>query len=183
MSATSLWFDEFFNKDNIVMTLQILLKSSGRTLLDLQQLCIIALNTDVVPALTQEGLMPFSNNFTYVIPYSRMTRAQLHALIMYFDSDKNHTRQLFFAQEHNFYYVKTDPTPQHLDEAILLYAAIFLMRQALVTSHVNIQGFNYSCTLDDADLKWLIECTIFKIINSARLQVNTMQRVGELLET
>ena len=183
MSATNEWFAEFFDKDNIVMTFQLLLRTSGRTLNDLQELCIVALNTDIVPALTQEGLMPFSNNYTYVIPYCRMTRAQLNALIKYFESDKNHTRQLFFAQEYNFYYVKTDPAPQVIDEALILYAAIFLMQQTLVTTHVNVQGFNYSCQLDDADQKWLIECTIFKIMNSARLQVNTMQQVRELLQT
>ena len=183
MSDLHGWFEEFFDKDNIVMTFQLLLRASGRTLDDLQELCIVALNTDIVPALTQEGLMPFSNNYTYVIPYSRMTRKQLNALIKYFESDKNNTRQLFFAQEYNFYYVKTDPAPQLMEEALILYAAICLMRQALVTTHVNVQGFNYSCELDEADKKWVIECTMFKIMNSACLQVNTMQRVQELLQT
>ena len=60
------WTREFFHEENIMHTLQCLLRSGGRTIEDLCRMCIDASASDVVPALTPEGLMPFSNNYGYV---------------------------------------------------------------------------------------------------------------------
>jgi hypothetical protein len=60
------WTREFFHEENIMHILQCLLRSGGRTIEDLCRMCIDASASDVVPALTTEGLMPFSNNYGYV---------------------------------------------------------------------------------------------------------------------
>ena len=174
---TSLWVEAFFGKQVIISTLQTLLKPSGRTLVDLQQLCTISLNTDLVPALTNEGLLPFINNYSYVYPYDQMSKSQLNILIDHFQSDVNNTRHLYFAQEYTFYYVKTEPEPVTVDAVILLYGAVRLMQKGLVSSHVNVRGHNYACELNDEDKNWYIDNTVFKIVNSSRLPSNTLRRL------
>ena len=177
-----MWQQAFFGKEYIVSTLQTLLRPSGQTLSDLQTLCIVAINTELVPALTMEGLMPFSDNYSYVIPYSRMTKQQLRTLVAHFEQDAHNNRQLFFAQDNNFYYVKMSSQGEHIDEVNLLYGAVTLMRSALITSHVNVQGHSYTCQLDDCDKTWYIDCALFKIINSCRLQSRTLRSVATLLQ-
>ena len=183
--GASMWEQYFFAPNSIVSTLQTLLRPSAQVLEDLQTLCITALQTDIVPALTQEGLMPFANNYSYVFPYARMTKPQLKALIEHYQQDTHSThsvRQLLFAQDQNFYYVKTQSHGVTIDEVSLLYGAVKLMREALVTSHVNVRGQSYACELEDADKAWYIDCTLFKIINSCRLHDKTMQKLAEALE-
>lgn len=177
-----MWQQAFFVKDVIVSTLQTLLRPSGQTLADLQALCIVAMNTEIVPALTMEGLMPFSNNYSYVIPYSRMTKHQLQTLIAHFEQDNHSCRHLFFAQDHDFYYVKMSSRGDYIDEVNLLYGAVKLMRSALVTSHVNVQGHSYACHLEACDKTWYIDCTLFKIINSCQLHGKTMHNLAALLQ-
>ena len=65
------WTREFFHEENIMHTLQCLLRSGGRTIEDLCRMCIDASASDVVPALTPEGLMPFSNNYGSVVPLDK----------------------------------------------------------------------------------------------------------------
>jgi len=178
---TTPWADAFFGKKVIISTLQTLLKPTGRTLLDLQQLCTVALNTDLVPALTSEGLLPFINNYSYVFPYGQMSKEQINILIDHFQSDINNTRYLYFAQEYTFYYVKTDPDPVKVDAVIFLYGVVRLMQKALNTSHVSVRGYNYWCPLDNGDKNWYIDNTIFKIVNSARLKPSTLRQLAEQL--
>ena len=177
-----MWQQAFFGKECIVSTLQTLLRPSGQTLFDLQTLCIVAINTEIVPALTMEGLMPFSNNYSYVIPYARMTKQQLKTLIAHFEQDIHNNRQLFFAQDNNFYYVKMSTQGEYIDEVNLLYGAVTLMRSALITSHINVQGHSYACQLDDGDKAWYIDCTLFKIINSCRLHSKTVRNLAAALQ-
>ena len=142
---------------------------------------IYRIKSDLVPALTSEGLLPFINNYSYVFPYDLMSKYQLNTLIEYFQSDVNNTRHLHFAQEYTFYYVKTEADPVTVDTVIFLYGAVNLMRKALVTSHVNVRGHTYACELDNDDKNWYIDNTVFKIVNSSRLQSHTLRRLAEEL--
>jgi hypothetical protein len=176
------WVDFFFDENNIMNSLQTLLKDSGQTLNDMVTLCTIMLNSELVPALTSEGLMPFANQYAYVIPYARMTKKQLKHLRVHFESDKPQLRNLYFARENNFYYVRTSTESVRLDASILLTAAVRLMRKALVTSHVNVSGHNFACNLDSKDCEWYIDNALFKIVNSCRLQPCTLQQVAQNLK-
>jgi hypothetical protein len=177
-----MWHHFFFGKEYIISTLQTMLRPSGQTLQDLQALCVIALKNEIVPALSHEGLMPFANQYSYVIPYSRMDKQQITALIKHIQQDIPNHRQLLFAQDHDFYYLKTDAQRQFIDEVSLLYGTIRFMRQALVTSHVNVQGHSYACELEQSEQEWHINCTLFKIINACCLHSQTMQKVNALLQ-
>jgi len=86
------WIQEFFDAHNIVHTLQSLLRGGGRTVADLCKMCIAAHASDLVPALTPEGLMPFSNNYGYVFRYADMTRKQIKALLAVIDSSGRGSR-------------------------------------------------------------------------------------------
>ena len=110
-----------------------------------------------------------------------MSKFQLGVLIHYFSESENNTRQLFFAQDQNFYYVKTETTPLRINEVDLLFGFVTIMQKTLVTSHITVQGHSYSCKLDQTDKNWFINTCLFKIANSTRLQNNTLALLGVTL--
>ena len=66
---TDAWVDVFFDDKNIANTIHALLKPIGLNVENLTNLCIYAHNTDLVPSLSLEGLMPFRGKYMYVYPY------------------------------------------------------------------------------------------------------------------
>ena len=99
------WTREFFHEENIMHTLQCLLRSGGRTIEDLCRMCIDASASDVVPALTPEGLMPFSNNYGYVFRYEDMNKKQIRALRAVVETMAAENRVMRCVHENNFYVV------------------------------------------------------------------------------
>jgi hypothetical protein len=99
------WIKEFFDAHNIVHTMQSLLRGGGRTVADLCKMCIAAHASDLVPALTPEGLMPFSNNYGYVFKYADMTRKQIQSLVAVIDVMKVGDRIMRCVHENDFYIV------------------------------------------------------------------------------
>jgi hypothetical protein len=99
------WIKEFFDAHNIVHTMQSLLRVGGRTVADLCKMCIAAHASDLVPAITPEGLMPFSNNYGYVFKYADMTRKQIQSLVAVIDVMKVGDRIMRCVHENDFYIV------------------------------------------------------------------------------
>ena len=117
------WIAEFFEADSIVHTMQSLLRGGGHTASDLCKMCIVAHESDLVPALTPEGLMPFSNNYGYVFRYSDMTKKQIKALVAVIDTMKVGDRMMRCVHENDFYIVPLCRQFIRIQDEVLLFGA------------------------------------------------------------
>lgn len=179
--ASETWIAHFFGEDSIVHTLQCLLRGGGRTIEDLCKLCIDANASDIVAALTPEGLMPFSNNYGYVFRYEDMNKRQLAALVAVVDSMTVRNRMMKCVHENNFYIVPLDPDFKKIADAVLLFGAASFLSQCLAQTVVGGDGSTYSQRLPAFEQERLVNAAIFRIVNSSVMSRGTLKECMHML--
>jgi len=177
------WIAEFFEADSIVHTMQSLLRGGGHTASDLCKMCIVAHESDLVPALTPEGLMPFSNNYGYVFRYSDMTKKQIKALVAVIDTMKVGDRMMRCVHENDFYIV---PLCRHfirIEDEVLLFGAATFMQQHLMQSRIQSNGQVCMQDLPTLDKDRMINAALFRIVNSCAVKRGALRECMQMLET
>ena len=106
------WFQAFFGEDHIVYTMQAMMRNLhcvghnyNKSSNDLCSLCITMANSKIVPALTDNGLTPFLNNYGYVILFKDMSNSQLQSLQNICLHMQKEKQNLFQPYSSNFYHV------------------------------------------------------------------------------
>jgi hypothetical protein len=177
------WIKEFFDATNIVHTMQSLLRGGGRTVADLCKLCIAAHASDLVPALTPEGLMPFSNNYAYVFKYSDMNRKQIKSLVAVIDFMRVGDRMMRCVHENDFYIVPLHKNFIRIRDEVLLFGAATFMRQCLSQSLLRNDGTLVTHELPALELDRLMNAALFRIVNSCVLKRGALSECMRMLET
>jgi hypothetical protein len=177
------WINEFFDAHNIVHTLQSLLRGGGRTVADLCKMCIAAHASDLVPALTPEGLMPFSNNYGYVFRYADMTRKQIKALVAVIDLMKVGDRIMRCVHENDFYVVPLHKNFIRIRDEVLLFGAASFMLKHLTQSLLRDDGQLVTHDLPALERERLMNAALFRIVNSCVLKRGALSECMQMLET
>lgn len=145
------WITEFFDEENIMYTMQCLLRNGGRTLEDLCKLCVDASASDIVAALTPEGLMPFSNNYGYVFKYEHMTKKQIRALLAIVDSMAVQNRMMRCVHENNFYIVPLNKNFVKIKDEVLIFGANSFKCKGLAYTYLQWDGTAITKKLPDSE--------------------------------
>jgi hypothetical protein len=177
------WIKEFFDAHNIVHTMQSLLRGGGRTVADLCKMCITAHASDLVPALTPEGLMPFSNNYGYVFKYADMTRKQIQSLVAVIDIMKVGDRIMRCVHENDFYIVPLHKNFMRIRDEVLLFGAAAFMIKALSQSVLRHDGQLVTHELPALERERLMNAALFRIVNSCVLKRGALSECMQMLET
>jgi hypothetical protein len=177
------WIKEFFDAHNIVHTMQSLLRGGGRTVADLCKMCIAAHASDLVPALTPEGLMPFSNNYGYVFKYADMTRKQIQSLVAVIDVMKVGDRIMRCVHENDFYIVPLHKNFMRIRDEVLLFGAAAFMLKALSQSVLRHDGQLVVHELPALERERLMNAALFRIVNSCVLKRGALSECMQMLET
>ena len=177
------WISEFFEADSIVHTMQSLLRCGGHTVGDLCKLCIAAHESDLVPALTQEGLMPFSNNYAYVFRYSDMTKKQIKALIAVLDAVQVGSHTMRCVNENDFYIVPLCSNFIRIQDDVLLFGAGSFMKQHLMQSRMQSNGQVCLQQLPPLEKDRMINAVLFRIVNSCAVKRGALRECMQMLET
>ena len=106
------WFQAFFGEDHIVYTMQAMMRNLhcvghnyNKSSNDLCTLCITMANSKIVPALTDNGLTPFLNNYGYIILFKDMSNSQLQSLPNICLHMQKEKQNLFQPYSSNFYVI------------------------------------------------------------------------------
>lgn len=182
-SARDEWISEFFTAEHIVHTLQSLLRNGGHTISDLCKLCVAANASDLVPAFTPEGLMPFSNNYGYVFRYSDMSRRQLRALVAVIDGMKTSERSMRCVHENDFYIIPLCCNFVRVDDEVLLFGACTFMQKQLMHTRIQMDGQICMQQLPPTDKDRMINAALFRIANSCVMKRGALRECMQLLET
>jgi hypothetical protein len=177
------WIKHFFDTHNIVHTLQSLLSGGGRTVADLCKMCIAAHASDLVPALTPEGLMPFSNNYGYVFRYADMTRKQIQSLVAVIDVMKGGDRIMRCVHENDFYIVPLHKNFIRIRDEVLLFGAAAFMLKNLTQSFLRSDGQLVTQDLPALERERLMNAALFRIVNSCVLKRGALSECMQMLET
>lgn len=71
------WVNVFFSADKIPRTMNLLVSCKGNTIHHLCDLAVALNQQGVVPALTINGLQPFTTDYAYILKYTDMDASQL----------------------------------------------------------------------------------------------------------
>lgn len=175
------WITEFFDEENILYTMQCLLRNGGRTLEDLCKLCVDASASDIVAALTPEGLMPFSNNYGYVFKYEHMTKRQIRALLAIVDSMAVQNRMMRCVHENNFYIVPLNKNFMKIKDEVLIFGATSFMCKGLAYTYLQWDGTAITKKLPDSERERLINAAMFRIINSCSMKRGVLRECMHML--
>jgi hypothetical protein len=176
------WTREFFHEENIMHTLQCLLRSGGRTIEDLCRMCIDASASDVVPALTPEGLMPFSNNYGYVFRYEDMNKKQIRALRTVVETMAAENRVMRCVHENNFYVVPLNKNFIKIKDEVLVFGAASFMSKCLTHTYVSGDGHTITGKLSEFEQERLINDSLFRIINSCKMRRGVLHECMRMLQ-
>lgn len=175
------WINEFFDEQNIIHTMQCLLRNGGRTIEDLCKLCVDASASDIVAALTPEGLMPFSNNYGYVFKYEHMTKKQIRALLAIVESMAAQNRMMRCVHENNFYIVPLNKNFVKIRDEVLVFGATAFMCNGLTYTHIQWDGAASTHKLPESERERLINAAMFRIINSCAMKRGVLREAMAML--
>ena len=181
ISETDAWVDVFFDDKNIANTLHAILKPIGFNVEDLTNLCICAHNTDLIPSLSLEGLMPFRGKYMYTLPYSAMNKNQLRTLKMLLKTKEELQQYLKCYTEQDFCMLLLGPTHKAIEDDTLLYGAHKLMKDNICTTHVAENGHIYSRCVDKSVENKIINDTLFRIVNSCSMSRSALHSAAQKL--
>lgn len=176
------WVAEFFGPETIVHTMQSLLRGGGRTISDLCKMCTAAHSSDLVPAFTPEGLMPFSNNYTYVFQYSDMTKRQVKALVALIDSMTGGNRSMRCVHENDFYILPLNKDFMRVRDEVLLFGAAAFMTKGLTHASRTGDGQLVHDALPEVERERIINAALFRIVNSCVLKRGALRECMQMLE-
>lgn len=171
----------FFDEENIVHSLQSLLRNGGHAIDDLCKLCIDASASDIVAALTPEGLMPFSNNYGYVFKYEHMTKSQIRALVKVIDSMAAQNRMMRCVHENNFYVVPLNKNFVKIRDEVLLFGAASYICSELWHTYARPDGSVVSERIPDGERERVINAAIFRIVNSCAMKRGALSECMQML--
>lgn len=180
--ADEAWIAEFFDAENIVHTMQSLLRGGGRTISDLCKMCIAAHCSDLVPAFTPEGLMPFSNNYAYVFQYSDMTKRQVRALVAIIDSMTGGNRSMRCVHENDFYIMPINKDFLRVRDEVLLFGAAAFMTKGITHSLHTSDGQLVHDAVPEVERERIINAALFRIVNSCVLKRGALRESMQMLE-
>jgi hypothetical protein len=175
------WSKHFFDEENIVHSLQSLLRNGGHAIDDLCKLCIDASASDIVAALTPEGLMPFSNNYGYVFKYEHMTKSQIRALVQVIESMAAQNRMMRCVHENNFYVVPLNKNFVKIRDEVLLFGAASYICSELWHTYARPDGSVVSERIPDGERERVINAAIFRIVNSCAMKRGALSECMQML--
>jgi len=175
------WTTHFFDEENIVHSLQSLLRNGGHAIDDLCKLCIDASASDIVAALTPEGLMPFSNNYGYVFKYEHMTKSQIRALVKVIDFMAAQNRMMRCVHENNFYVVPLNKNFVKIRDEVLLFGAASYICSELWHTYARPDGAVVSERIPDGERERIINAAIFRIVNSCAMKRGALSECMQML--
>jgi hypothetical protein len=179
--ADEQWAKHFFDEENIVHSLQSLLRNGGHAIDDLCKLCIDASASDIVAALTPEGLMPFSNNYGYVFKYEHMTKSQIRALVKVIDAMATQNRMMRCVHENNFYVVPLNKNFVKIRDEVLLFGAASFICSELAHTSARPDGSIVTERVPDGERERIINAAIFRIVNSCAMKRGALSECMQML--
>ena len=176
------WTQYFFDEKNIVHSMQSLLRNGGHAVDDLCKLCIDANASDIVAALTPEGLMPFSNNYAYVFKYQHMTKPQIRALLRVIDNMAAQNRMMRCVHENNFYVVPLNKNFVRIRDEVILFGAASYMCSELSHTFARPDGAIVTERIPDDERERIVNAAMFRIINSCPMKRGALEKCMEMLQ-
>lgn len=179
-SAEEEWTHAFFDENNIVQTMQCMLVNTHCRVEDVCTLCSAAHGCQLQMAFSLDGLMPFVTYPSFIMPFARMSQAQLQSL-------RRHCKHLSVGENaivHEFYldvFVLKPSTSQHkIDDALLLFAAACILLGGLSQCSVLPQGMAYT-RLRPETLEFHVNAIIFRIVHACRMKQDSERAAARLL--
>jgi len=129
----------FFSKETIVNTLHILLTTNKSANTNpIMHFLLQLIQLPVCFALTDVGYAPFRNDTTIIIPFERMSAAQLLAVCEATNSMRGSREYVDTVQMGGGLYLREvqDSTQHFIDPSLVLFASNVLIRNS-VPAHVN----------------------------------------------
>ena len=183
------WFQAFFGEDHIVYTMQAMMRNLhcvghnyNKSSNDLCTLCITMANSKIVPALTDNGLTPFLNNYGYIILFKDMSNAQLQSLQNICLHMQKEKQNLFQPYSSNFYVIPILVNQRQIDTAFVLYAAAVLLNESLHQTRITDEGDVFYETVSKEVKQEYINSCLFKILHCSALRQGVMLRTLTLLK-
>jgi hypothetical protein len=170
------WFDEFFDENNIVNTIQHLLLQNDDTIEDLCVFITTANKSTIIMAMTSEGLVPFAGDHMYVFPFSRMNKAQLSALVR----EVQTCYSSFSCNYSHDQYVVCDRRHFKIDHATLLFGAACIVFYGLGNTTASKFG-NCHVKLESPQICYYLNTILFRMVHACCMPQGVLHETAKLL--